>query len=280
MIRKVFILTQFGSPHSWTKEYINNVQHLGKYGWDWIIFTPNDLKSKGNVQVVNMDIDEFNALVEAKLGTGSNLAMSPLGIPDVHMTDYCVAWGAIFEEYIRGYDYWGIPNWDIVYGRLDKFIPDSELEQYDVWTDDVNIINGIFCLFRNVPEINFLFTEIENWRGKIGKLKCPRCITGHGDHKLFGTDEYDMTQVMRKPEILEKIKYGHPEHYPIHSHDRLENHVPYVKLRIEKDHSLWELYEDIGHPDWEHAHPMLGREIPYFHFIRTKEWPECLRLHL
>lgn len=269
-LSKVFILTQFGEPHSWTQEYIDHVQHLEKYGWYWKIFTPNPLKSKGNVEVIPMTTDQFNDLVFSKLHVRPNLFMTERGVPSVHMTDFCVAWGVIFEDYLKGYDYWGIPNWDIVYGRLDRFLPDSELEKYDVWTDDSKAFNGIFSLMKNIQPVNDLFMRIENWRAKFGQPPCPRCVDGIGSHVLFGTDEYDMTEVLKRQSL---IRYGQPLNYPIHSHDRLENHVPDVKLEMKKDGTLMELLTDVAPPNWIHAYPHFGREIPYFHFMRTKKWP-------
>ncbi len=98
-------------------------------------------------------------------------------------------------------------------------------------------------------------------------------MVGIGPHTLHGTDEYDMTEVMKDA----PVRYTHPQYYPIHSHDRLEQHVPEIKLEIKEDGSLWELSQDINHPVWAHAHPLMGKEIPYFHFLRTKKWPTCLQ---
>ena len=41
MLNKTFVITEFGSPFSWTQKYIDNVQRLGEFGWHWKIFTPN-----------------------------------------------------------------------------------------------------------------------------------------------------------------------------------------------------------------------------------------------
>ena len=35
----------------------------------------------------------------------------------------------------------------------------------------------------------------------------------------------------------------------------------------------WELLKDANPPEWKHARPFLGKEIPYFHFMKTKRWP-------
>lgn len=278
-MKKTIILTQFGSPHAWTQDFFNNVSILGDYGWYWKIFTQNVYeKTPNNVEIVPMSTEEFNNLTAAKLGVRPNMFMTPKGVPSVHVTDFYIFSGLIFEDYLRDSDYWGIANIDMVFGRIDRYLPDDYLKNFDVWTDDVNIINGIFTLFRNDFEVNRLCLQIPHWKEVITQPACAKCLgLNVRGHTLYGSDEYDLTKVMREPKILEKIRYGYPKPYPIHSHDRLEQHLPEPKLRMLPDGSLFELFEDIGHPDWEHAHPLMGKEIPYFHFLRSKKWPNIIR---
>lgn len=261
-MRKVFILTQFGSPHSWTEQFINHVSTLEKDGWYFKIFTPNrEYSNTGNVEFIPMTIEEFSDLVAKTCGVHPSNYLKD-GIPSKAMSDFYIASGLIFQDYIKGFDYWGITNWDIVYGNLSKFIPDSEIAKYDIWSDDMNTINGIFCLFKNEPYINSLFTEIPNWQNMFRT------------HTLYGTDEYHMTEVVRKASQEGRIKFGYPKYFPLHSHDRLDNHVPEVRLERKEDGSLWELFYDTAPPNWQHARPTMGKEVAYFHFIRTKKWPD------
>lgn len=280
MLKKVFILTQFGEPHSWTNEFLQNVGTLGKYGYSWKIFTENKYENvPENVEIVPMTTDQFNDLAQAKLGVRPQMFMTPKGVPSVHVTDFYPFSGVIFEDYLKGFDFWGIANIDIVFGRLDHFLPDDELDKWDVWSDDINAINGIFCLFRNIPLINNLCLEIPHWQQKLTTDPCPKCMGEIGEevhHTLFGTDEYDMTDLMKRPEVLASVRYGYPKYYPFHGYDRLETQVPNIKLSLKEDGSLWELSEDTRPPIWEHAHKYFGREIAYYHFIVTKKWPPLI----
>lgn len=278
MLKKTFAITMFGSSFPWIQEYIDHVQHLAKYGWEWKIFTPNkDVKTKGNVEIVDMDTDQFVDLCEKTIGVRPNLYITKNGRPSVHVTDFYVASGLIFEEYLKHSDYWGITNLDVVYGRLDHFLPDTLLEQCDIMTDDKGAINGVFSLYRNKVNINNLFREIENWEQKFTLPPCPQCVEGKGEHILAGTDEYDMSVIAQNAADQKRIFYMMPQYYAFHSHDRLEQHVPEVKLEIKPDGSLFELFRDVNPPQWIHAKPFLGREIGYFHFPVTKKWPSCLK---
>jgi len=269
-MKKVFVITMFGTPFSWINEYIENVQHLEKYGWYWKIFTPNGIESKGNVEIVPMSMEDFNVLVEKKTGVRPNFFMTIKGCPSVHITDYYVASGVIFEDYLKDADFWGITNLDVVYGRLDKFVSDKLLRNCDIFTDDTNkTVNGVFSLWRNIPEINNLFRKIPNWEEKFGQAPCPVCLGFSGGHTLFGTDEYEMSLILKN----EPLNVIDCEYYPLHGHDRLEQHLPEPKLEIKHDGSLWELSKDVNGPEWVHARPFIGREIMYFHFPKTKKWP-------
>lgn len=267
MLKKVSILTQFGTPHEWTEEYFKNIGKLGQYGFYWKIFTPNHYDNvPPNVEVVDMDINQFNEVMQNKLGYNSKNFITDRGVPSKPVSDYMVAHGVIFEDYIKGYDFWCMANWDVVYGRLDNFLPDDFLAQLDVFTDDVGIVNGVFSIFRNNERVNNLFQEIPN----IKEMLC--------EHKLFGIDEYFLIDPIKKAAKMQDIVYLHPQYYPLHSYDRLEQHQPKPKLEIQPDGSLWELFRDINPPLGYVNFPKgyIGREIMYFHFNYTKKWPEIM----
>jgi hypothetical protein len=267
-MKKCLILLEFGNPLGWTQKFIDQVQHLAYYGWSFLIFTPNKYESKGYIKVVPMTIEGFNNLVEQKLGINPGMVITDKGIPSFHITDFYVMLGKIFEDYLKGYDFWGTIGNDCVVGRLDHFVPDSELEDCDVWTDDIGQFNANFALWRNEEKINTLFKKIPEWKSAVGQSPCAGCL-GIGEHGLYVTDEIGMSRVMKE---IPEIRWKHPKYYPIHSHDRLENHVPIPKLEIKDDGSLWELLEDTS-TGMGRRWPFFGREIGYFHFSGLKAWP-------
>lgn len=272
-MKKTFVITMFGKPFPWFQQYIDGVQHLKDDGWSWKIFTPHDFESKGNVEIISMDTSEFNDLVETKFGEPSHLALTDGGIPSIHVTDFYIYSGVIFEDYLKDADFWGITNMDVVYGRLSEFVPDAVLERCDVFSDDVNTVNGVFSLWRNTPLVNNLFKRIDGWRDILFQTDCKGCVSGgKEEHHLYGSDEYHMTNVLKE---ADDIRYMYPKQFPMLSHDRLEQHSPKPKLVVsEENGSLWELFADtLGDTGYEHARPVIGKEIIYFHFSRTKTWP-------
>lgn len=274
MITKCFVITEFGKPFEWTQKYIDQLEPLAKNSWRWLIFTPNPYKGNSACAVIPMDIQQFNELCQKTLGVNPNMFITQSGVPSLHITDFYVFTGRIFAEYLKGMDYWGITNMDVVYGNLSTFLPDEELQKYDIWTDDVKnekpVVNGVFSLWKNIDEVNNLCYKIPNWREKLTTSACPKC-SGTGDgHHLFGTDEIDMVPIVQwYPDKGDQHKVGCPKHYPMHSYDRLIQHYPVANLKRFEDNSLWERFVDMAPTS-----VLFGaREIPYFHFSYTKQWP-------
>lgn len=259
MLRKVIIQTQFGSPHSWTAEYLDHFQKLADAGWRLLVFTPNALPSSGNVEIVQMTLLEFDALVERHCGVNpGNYIDGPA--PKKVISDYYCAHGAIFSDYLADADYWGISNWDCCYGRLSRYVPDSLLEQFDIWADDASpAINGIFSVFKNVPRVNRLYEHVPGWQGHFA------------NHAPCAFDEILMTHAVRELSARGEVAFGYPEHFPYHSYDRLVQHRPKPNLYLEADGALIERFEDTIAPPATKDH--YGREIFMFHFSRTKAWP-------
>lgn len=272
MIKKCFVVLQFGKPHEWTEQFFQQVAGLGAFGWHWMFFTPNKYENvPENVDIIDMDVNKFNELVEEKTGVKPTIYITDKGIPNIHVTDFMVAYGLIFEDYLDSFDFWGMMGGpDIVFGRLDHFVPDYLLKSCDIFSDDVFTINGCFTLVGNTDYNNNLFRKIAGWQDAFEAKDCPKCTGTGPDHILAGTDEYGLTEVMKNEP---KLRYFYQEFYPMLSHDRLEQHVPVPQLEVKPDGSLWELFKDTASPEWIHKRPVLGKEIPYFHFSNTKKWP-------
>lgn len=247
-MRKTFLIPQFGKPHDWTQEYLENIAMLEPYGWEWKIFTPNKLKAVGkNTEIIPMNIEEFDALMEEKIGVNPRNRITEKGFPFKPVSDYMPAHGKIFEDYIKDYDMWGHTNWDMIYGRLDHFIPDSFLETVDIFGDDPDAINGIFSVYKNNEFINTLFKEVPHWQDMFLS------------ERLETFDEDYFTRAVRKVRDEGRIKFASAFY---HGYDRTPEHKPVPALHFDKDSSLIET--------------KTGKEIMFWHFSQTKRWPDCL----
>ena len=245
-LRKVFLQPLFGKPYSWTQRYLDNIAQVE--GYDWKIFTPHKLRGGKNTEIISMHIGTFDKLVwQASRIDPENYIEGEA--PHKNLTDFYPAYGDIFKRYISDYDYWGHTNWDCVYGRLDHFLPDSELAKCDIWADESNAVNGTFSLYRNDTKINKLYQEVDGWQ-EVFK-----------SHKLFGFDETTFSDYAVKEGYV-----TNPPHYPFHSYDRFPTHIREPQLEY-TDGRLYEIFEDAV------TLRKVGKEIMWYHFSYSKRWP-------
>src|SRR5678815_4914982 len=180
------------------------------------------------------DRHDFDALVLKRTGVITGNYIGGDGIPVKLTSDYYPAFGDILSDYLKGFDYWSAANWDMVYGRLDHFLPDSELEQYEIWSDDNHHINSIFCFYRNVDRMNLLYRAVPGWQ------QCFRYL----GHPLVGFDEVYFDTLVRDLADAGQLAFGHPPYFALHSYDRLIQHKPEPNLAMMPDGALIECFED------------------------------------
>ena len=70
--------------------------------------------------------------------------------------------GVLFEEEIKGYDFWGHTDFDVVYGDISKFEPD--LTKLDIWSNHYDYICGFWTMYRNNEKIKNLFRKTSDWK--------------------------------------------------------------------------------------------------------------------
>lgn len=266
MLRKVFLLPQFGPQFPWTEAYLEHIGTLAPYGWEWKILTPHSYRSRSdNVQIVPMTFAEFDARVTAVTGVTTDNFLDANGLPAKLLSDYYPAFGELFADLLVGYDYWSITNWDVLYGRLDHFLADETLASCDIWSDDCHHVNSLFCFYRNHADINRLYRQVPHWETMFAWQGRP----------IFGFDELYFDVLIRHLADAGLVRFGHPPYFSLHSYDRLVQHQPVPNLSLAPDGALIECFDD-PNPALTHYPPwrgMFGREIMYFHFLHTKQWP-------
>ena len=114
----------------------------------WFIFT--DDKSQydypPNIIVNYMSFNELSDKIQS-LYDFEVLLNTPYDL-----CNFKVAYGEIFKEYLKEYDYWGYCDNDVIFGDIRKFITDNILEKYNKI-----LIRGHFTLFKNSNYINSLY---------------------------------------------------------------------------------------------------------------------------
>lgn len=127
---------------------------------DFLIFT--DDKSEydypENVKVIYTSMEKLRQLFQ------KNYSFKICLDRPYKFCDFRPAYGEIFREYIKGYDFWGHCDIDLIWGNIRKFVTD------DVLKNNVRVFSRGHCsIYRNSDEVNALYRTLaskgcQDWR--------------------------------------------------------------------------------------------------------------------
>ena len=124
-----------------------------------------------NVQFISMKIEQMKALADKKLGLNTGLSTP------YKCCDFRPAYGIIFEDYLKGYDFWGHCDFDVIFGNIRGFINEEILYEFDKV-----LPMGHLSLYRNTPECNSYY--------KLPGSTCGDYKKVFESEKHYGFDEW------------------------------------------------------------------------------------------
>ncbi|MFT3749811.1 MAG: hypothetical protein QM768_15925 [Agriterribacter sp.] len=142
--------------------YFRYFLHSCKYNLeiDFYLITDNDLDE------YNMPVNVFP--IKKSLGDIKSIASKKFGFEvgldhTYKFCDFRPALAFLLPEYIRGYDFWGYGDIDVIYGDIRAFITNKMLSAFDVISVRHDFLPGAFSLFRNSQTINMLFKQSRDY---------------------------------------------------------------------------------------------------------------------
>lgn len=115
---------------------------------DFLFFTDCNVESAKNIMVHKMTFADFKQMVQSKFDF-------PIVLDRPYkICDYRPAFAYALSDYIRGYDFWGWGDLDVVYGNIRHFITEEVLSHYKMisgW--------GHFTLYHNDEDTNTFFMK-------------------------------------------------------------------------------------------------------------------------
>lgn len=164
----IFIVPYFGKFRSDFSFWMRSVEDNPTV--DFILFTDQVLSDiPDNVSCVKCDLAFIQQLAKKNVWPECRLEHP------YKLCDYKTAYGELFCDYIKGYDFWGHCDVDQVFGNIRRFITDDILERHDRIG-----VEGFFTLYHNTPEVNHHY-----WN--LGEDFIKQAFTEQG---IFGLDEW------------------------------------------------------------------------------------------
>ena len=99
-----------------------------------------------NIRWTAFTLQDFNALAVKKIGRDFTIAKP------YKLCDFKPTYGLVFEDYLKGYEYWAFGDVDVLYGKITEFLNKIGYDAYY----KLNIA-GHLCFMKNVEEMNRLF---------------------------------------------------------------------------------------------------------------------------
>ena len=147
--RALLILPYFGSFGPWLPLYLHGLEQ--QHTVDLLLLSNAAIPPRlpANVRVAPMTFDEFRRRASAVLSTPVLLHRTR------NICDLRPAFGLIFAEFTRAYEYWGFGDEDVLYGDLDRMLA-PQLDGTDLISPGMNGKSGHLTLMRNSPRTNAL----------------------------------------------------------------------------------------------------------------------------
>lgn len=142
MKKLILISTYFGSLPSYFKLWLKTAEKNSDV--DFFIYSDCEHGNlPKNVKIIPTSFDDIKKRVQSKFDFKIKLSTP------YKLCDYKPAYGYIFEEDIKPYEYWGHFDLDTMLGRLTAFLPDKKYEKI--------YSHGHLCIYRNTYENNRRF---------------------------------------------------------------------------------------------------------------------------
>lgn len=143
--------------------YFDYFAHSCKYNpsIDFFIVTDDTDYSKpvsANVRFIYKTLSEINQLAKEKLELPVQITTG------YKLCDFKPTYGILFSELLKGYDFWGHGDIDVIYGDIREFITTEVLEKNDLVSVRHDYVTGHFTLFRNINKMNELFKLSRDFR--------------------------------------------------------------------------------------------------------------------
>lgn len=190
--KKVLIIPYFGKIPAYLDLWMVSCSYNDDY--TFLIYTDLDLRNIYHPKNVVFKYIQFNEIWER---LSKILGTSVYSSKPYKLCDLRPAYGEIFYNDIKDFDFWGYCDTDLIFGNIYNSLPDRILDRYK------KIFNlGHFTLYKNTEEMNSLYRDnLQQFITIISTDKAmhfdegpyPGLIPMYEEKKLYASLVYDKT---------------------------------------------------------------------------------------
>ena len=155
------LMPYFGKWPFWIELFIESCRKNPTIDWYFLSDCGKLDCFPDNIKYQEISFQEYKDLASNRLSINFN--------PDsaYKICDIRPAFGFIHEDLIKGYDFWGFGDLDLVYGDLRTLYTAEHLSKYDLYSNHATRISGHLCLIRNTEKMRNIFRKIPDWKDKF-----------------------------------------------------------------------------------------------------------------
>ena len=158
-MKKICMIICWSGEYPW---YLPYFLHSCRYNpsIDFLLFTDRNspLSLPENVKIISCTPDDFKKRATQMLG------FEVVVDNGYKLCDFKPAYGLIFADYIKDYDFWGYCDVDVIFGNIRAFMTDELLNEYDIISARHDYLTGCFALYKNNPTMRALFQQSKDYR--------------------------------------------------------------------------------------------------------------------
>lgn len=253
--RIAFVIPFVGKWPPWSRLFFESARDISNV--DFIIHCthPIPFPTAANIHTVAADAVDISERMQRALGVGLGRMISGHKLCDLRPFA-----GLIFSDVLRGYDFWGYCDVDMMMGDISRLFTDDFFASVDVFTAHPEICVGHFSVFRNCDRVNRLCLKIDGW-----KEKCGAPVSRHMDENGIAEvlRHEDGLRVVRSQGLRQELESGFSRHgITFGMHGEVAYLVPPndIIVRWEGGRAIAEMEDG------------SEREALYIHFMGTKRW--------
>ena len=147
MKKIAFVVPYFGKLPQYTRLFFDSLKKNPSI--DLLLFTDQQIDYEGeNLKFYQSSFENIVKRIQEKFEF--NIVCNE----PYKLCDYRTAYGYIFDKELKGYDFWGYCDLDMIFGDVRKFLTDEILEKYEKVYQ-----HGHMTLYRNTKENNMRFMQ-------------------------------------------------------------------------------------------------------------------------